>query len=112
MPVYEIKVPGAPGPRMVKAKDVGVALGGIVEIKAIGAERMLELQDAGVKLEKVEDPDPADPANYAPGGPLHGKTKPAAVITAEEEEARQSGAGGKDEGGGTGKPVKEAGKEG
>jgi hypothetical protein len=72
MPVYEIKTPGAEKPRMVKAKDVSAALGGVVEVKAIGAERMLELQEQGITLEKVADA--TDPAAHAPGGPLHDAT--------------------------------------
>lgn len=72
MPVYEMKLPGQDKPRMIKAKDVSTALTGVVEIKAIGAERMLELQDQGVALEKAADP--TDPAAHAPGGPLHDKT--------------------------------------
>lgn len=74
MPVYEIKLPGAENPRMVKAKDLSAALKGtgIVEVKAIGTDRMLELQDQGVPLEKIADA--TDPASHAPGGALHDPT--------------------------------------
>lgn len=125
MPVYELAEPGKESPRMVKEKDVAAALlhATGIAIKAIGAERMIELQEAGVTLEKPTEPDPADPANYAPGGPLHGKTKPASVIAAEQtaEAARggQSGEGGGgtggegSEGGGAGKAAAgKGGKEG
>lgn len=102
MPIYEIAEPGKEKPRMVKGKDVAAALllATGITIKPIGAERMIELQDEGVTVEKPTEPDPADPANYAPGGPLHGKTKPAAVIAAEQEAERVAAAS--REGGGEG----------
>lgn len=89
MPIYEMKLPGADKPRMIKGKDVGEVLtfAKVVEIKAIGAERFAELQEAGVPLEKV--PDPTDPASYAPGGPLHGQTPPAGVKVPEAGGAKK-----------------------
>lgn len=94
MPIYECQVRGTEKPRLVKAATAAQARDHIVSAEAISAERMAELVEQGAKLEKAGEPDPADPANYAPGGPLHGKTKPAAVIAAEEEAARKAAEGG------------------
>ncbi len=85
MPIYELRTPGATKPRMIKGKDVSDVLtfAKVADIKAIGAERVVELQEAGIKLEKV--PDATDPASYAPGGPLHGQTPPPGVKVTEAE---------------------------
>jgi hypothetical protein len=91
MPIYELKPKGATKSRMIRAKDVSEALtfANVCEIKPISGERVIELQEAGVTLEKV--PDPTDPASYAPGGPLHGKTPPAGVKLPEAAEERKEG---------------------
>jgi hypothetical protein len=83
VPIYELKVTGKEKPRMIKAKDVSEALvfAKVAEIKPVGAERMIELQEQGIALEKV--PDPRDPSSYAPGGALHGQTPPAGVTVPE-----------------------------
>jgi hypothetical protein len=79
VPIYELKLPKAEKPRMIKAKDVAEALtfAKVADIKAISGERLVELQEQGITLEKV--PDATDPASYAPGGPLHGQKPPAGV---------------------------------
>jgi hypothetical protein len=54
MPVYELKVAGQDKPRMVKADTPAQARNHVVTAAGISAERMAELLDDGVKLEKAE----------------------------------------------------------
>ena len=58
MPVYELKIDGAEKPRMVKADTAAQARNTVVSATPITAERMAELLEEGVKLEK---PLPASP---------------------------------------------------
>lgn len=101
MPIYELKPKGtstgSTKSRLIKAKDISEALAyaKVADIKAIGGERVAELIESGVALEKV--PDPTDPASYAPGGPLHGQTPPAGVeVPKAAETGGGSGGGGKE----------------
>jgi cob(I)alamin adenosyltransferase len=54
MPVYEIKVDGSDKPRMVKAATPAAARNHVARAVAISAERMSELIDDGIALEKAE----------------------------------------------------------
>jgi hypothetical protein len=96
LPIYELKPKGAGKSRMIKAKDISEALkfAEVADIKAIGGERVTELIEEGVKLEKV--PDPTDPASYAPGGPLHGQTPPPGVEVPKAAETGGGTGGGKE----------------
>jgi hypothetical protein len=112
MPVYEMKVAGQDKPRMVRADTPAAARNHIVTAAGITAERMAELMESGVTLEKAsaaanaagaddkgddnkggageeagEKPNDNanDPAAHAPGGALHGKGKPPKADTPPTE---------------------------
>lgn len=53
MPVYELKIDGAEKPRMVKAATAAAARNHVVSATPITAERMSELMEDDVKLEKA-----------------------------------------------------------
>jgi len=56
MPVYECKVSDSDKSRLVKATSAAVARSHIVQAKPITAERMAELIEDGVELEKAAAP--------------------------------------------------------
>jgi len=53
MPVYELKVAGSDKPRLVKAATPAAARNHVVQATSVTAERMADLMDDGVKLEKA-----------------------------------------------------------
>lgn len=88
LPIYELQIRGDDKIRLVKAATSAQARDHIVSAKPIGAERMAELTETGVKLEKIANP--ADPASHAEGGELH--------------DSGQGGGEGGENGGGEGDP--------
>ncbi len=53
MPVYETRIDGVEKPRLIKADTPAAARNHVVTVKGVTAERMSDLMDQGVALEKA-----------------------------------------------------------